>query len=98
MKLFKERNMDVTGIFYNPNIHPIDEYNRRKDTVKQFSEIVDLNIIYLDGYMEDVWRNFKGEDINRCTMCYSLRLDKVASYAKDHNYDAFTTSLLVSPY
>jgi predicted adenine nucleotide alpha hydrolase (AANH) superfamily ATPase len=98
LTIFREKDIDVTGLFYNPNIHPIEEYQRRLDTVEYFSKIVNLNVIYLDGFMEDTWKNYKGDNLSRCTMCYSIRLDKVASYAKEHGYDAFTTSLLVSPY
>jgi predicted adenine nucleotide alpha hydrolase (AANH) superfamily ATPase len=98
LSVFKDKKIDVTGLFYNPNIHPLDEYQRRLDTVKQFADIVNLEVIYLDGYMEDTWSNYKGDNLSRCTMCYSIRLDRVASYAKENGFDAFTTSLLVSPY
>ena len=94
----RKNNIDVTGLFYNPNIHPIDEYQRRLDTVKEYSNIVDLDVRYIEGYMEDVWINYKGTDESRCTMCYSLRLNRTAKYAKENGFDAFTTSLLVSPY
>jgi predicted adenine nucleotide alpha hydrolase (AANH) superfamily ATPase len=94
----RKDGINVTGLFYNPNIHPIDEYQRRLDTVKEYSKIVDLDVRFIDGYMEDVWRNYKGVDDSRCTMCYSIRLDMAAKYAKENGFEAFTTSLLISPY
>lgn len=98
LKFLRENKMEVTGLFYNPNIHPIDEYQRRLDTVKQFAELEALDVRYLEGYMEDTWLNFRGLSDSRCMMCYIIRLDKAASYAKEHGFEAFTTSLLVSPY
>lgn len=98
LKSLRGSNIDVTGLFYNPNIHPMEEYQHRLDTVKEFAAIESLDVIYLDGYMEDEWKKFDNDKDSRCRMCYSLRLDKVASYAKEHGFDAYTTSLLVSPY
>ncbi|MDD2203272.1 MAG: epoxyqueuosine reductase QueH [Bacilli bacterium] len=94
----RKDGINVTGLFYNPNIHPIDEYQRRLDTVNEYSKIVDLDVRFIDDYMEDVWRNYNGVDDSRCKMCYSIRLDMAAKYAKENGYDAFTSSLLVSPY
>ncbi|MFA5408303.1 MAG: epoxyqueuosine reductase QueH, partial [Bacilli bacterium] len=96
VKFFNEGSIDVTGFFYNPNIHPLDEYQRRLETVEEYAKKVSINVIYEKDYMEDKWLTYKGND--RCTMCYSLRLDKTACYASEHGYDAFSTSLLVSPY
>lgn len=98
LKFFKSKCIDVTGLFYNPNIHPLDEYHHRLDTVKTFATISNLEVRYLDGYMEDEWLKYKDNDSQRCTMCYRIRLEKTAHYAKEMGYDAFTTSLLVSPY
>lgn len=95
---FREDGIDVTGLFYNPNIHPIEEYKKRLDTVKEFASITNLNVKHIECFMEDVWLNYKGDNNSRCMMCYSLRLDKTAKYAKENGFDAFTTSLLVSPY
>jgi predicted adenine nucleotide alpha hydrolase (AANH) superfamily ATPase len=98
LTVLRTKNIDITGFFYNPNIHPLEEYNRRLETVKEYSRLVNLDVICIDGFMEDTWLNYKGDGFSRCNMCYSIRLDKVASYAKENGYDAFTTSLLVSPY
>jgi len=94
----KSEGIDLKGLFYNPNIHPIDEYNRRKDAVSQFAQITGLEVDYIPGFMQEEWEEFEGEDLKRCTMCYALRLDKAAEYAAQNGFDAFTTSLLISPY
>lgn len=96
--LLKNEGIELEGLFYNPNIHPIEEYEHRKQTVQQYSQITGLKVNYLDGFMQEKWEAFKGENDARCQMCYYIRLDKAAESAKNNGFDAFTTSLLVSPY
>jgi predicted adenine nucleotide alpha hydrolase (AANH) superfamily ATPase len=98
LSVLREEKLDVEGLFYNPNIHPVEEFERRKQNVEKFSHINDLSVIYIDDFKQDTWEKFDGPDDQRCTMCYSIRLEKAAAYAKEKGYDAFTTSLLVSPY
>lgn len=96
--VLKEENIEFEGLFYNPNIHPWEEYGKRKENVAKFSEIKDVKVNYLDGFNQDMWEEFKGDEESRCNMCYSLRLDRAAAFAKEKGFDAFTTTLLVSPY
>jgi epoxyqueuosine reductase len=86
------------GLFYNPNIHPLDEFKRRRENVELFSSDMDITVHYIDEFKQESWETFFGTEIQRCRMCYGLRLEKTASYAKDNGFDTFTTSLLVSPY
>lgn len=94
----REEKIKVEGFFYNPNIHPYDEYIRRMETVKEYSKKENLKVHYFDEYLENDWKEYKGEQASRCEMCYYKRLDKAAKFAKENGFDAFTTSLLVSPY
>jgi len=94
----REEGVDLEGYFYNPNIHLYNEYIKRMDTVKKYASIENLIIHYEDEYLEDKWRKFNGDDDSRCRMCYFIRLDKAAKFAKENGFDAFTTTLLVSPY
>lgn len=94
----RQEGIEPVGVFYNPNIHPIEEFERRRDTVKQFAEIKNLKVEYFDDFRQPDWENFTGPVEARCTMCYTIRLRKVAELAANGKYDAFTTSLLVSPY
>jgi len=96
--LLRSENINVEGLFYNPNIHPLEEYDHRKETVEEYSRLAELKVHYFEGFMQDKWEKFKGSEIDRCTMCYTLRLNKAAEFAAEKGYDAFTTSLLVSPY
>ncbi len=97
-ELLRNEGIEQEGLFYNPNIHPIEEYEHRKQTVEQYSKITGMLVHYMDGFMQEKWEKFSGLEIERCTMCYTVRLNKVAEFAKNSGFDAFTTSLLVSPY
>lgn len=92
----------ITGYFYNPNIHPVDEYKRRLDAaIKAAGE---WNIELIEGkYDREEWfQSIKGTEYEpeggkRCEICYRLRLEKTYEYARKHMYDAFTTTLTVGP-
>ncbi len=95
----REKNIDVTGYWYNINIHPYMEYKARRDCFKEYAELIDLPVIFNDYYGLDVFTKCVSESIdNRCAFCYSSRLKETAKYAKENGYDAFTTTLLYSPY
>lgn len=96
-ELLKE-GFDINGYFYNPNIHPIEEHIRRKENVDKFSQITRIPITYDDEFRQGEWEQMKDIGEARCHKCYTLRLEKAAKYAAENGFDAFTTSLLVSPY
>lgn len=98
VNVLEKENVEFEGFFYNPNIHPIDEFERRKSTVVTFSQLKDIKVHYMDGFMQNEWESFEGEEKDRCFMCYEIRMDAAALFAKENGFDAFTTSLLVSPY
>jgi len=92
----------VTGFFYNPNIHPADEYQRRLEAAKKAAG--EWNIELVEGkYDRERWfESVKGqvyspEGGKRCAICYRLRLEKTYEYMKRHMFNAFTTTLTVSP-
>jgi len=90
---------DVAGFFYNPNIHPYQEYLKRKEAVEKLSSAISLNVIYDDiydfqGFLKEVACRVE----NRCAICYEKRLKETASIAKQNGFDAFTSTLLISPH
>jgi hypothetical protein len=94
-----EEGLDVTGYFYNPNIHPNDELIRRVDALKEYSNIKGLSTVIIDDYDMEL---FEKEVVNipgdRCVNCYKLRLGSTAKYAAVNGFDCFSTTLLLSPY
>jgi hypothetical protein len=94
---------DVTVLYYNPNIEPIDEYNHRKS--EQIRLLKELNIPYLDcDYDNDKYRSLtkyltqEPEGGVRCSVCFGMRLKYTGAMAKENNFDIFTTTLTVSPH
>ncbi len=87
-------------LYYNPNIHPKFEFDRRKEQIVKLGQIYDLSCLYSDDFRMDDWLSsaWEGKYSSRCEMCYSIRMDYVAKYASENGYDCFSTSLLVSPY
>jgi predicted adenine nucleotide alpha hydrolase (AANH) superfamily ATPase len=98
LSVIRQEGIEPVGVFFNPNIHPIDEFNRRRENVEKLAQIKGLQVNYFDDFSQPDWESFKGEDDLRCAMCYSVRLEQVAKLAASEGYDAFTTTLLVSPY
>jgi len=96
--LLRGEGVEPVGFFYNPNIHPLDEYEHRRETVGQYAGLAGLDVRYLPGFMQGRWEAFAGEEAARCAMCYGLRLDAAAKYAAENGFEAFSTTLLVSPY
>ena len=95
----REENIEPTLFWYNPNIHPFIEYRNRKNALIEYAKSMDLKLIIDDNYglrsfISAVTPNF----VTRCEYCYTERLSKTAKYAVDNGYNAFSTTLLISPY
>ena len=93
-----EQGYEVTGFFHNPNIHPLQEYLRRRQGLVQVAEKLDIKVIYKDSDYDpkEYFRKVAFREDNRCFYCYSMRLEKAASIAKRGRFDYFSTTLLYS--
>ena len=104
---FLTKYFNITVLYYNPNIEPIEEYNKRKQEeirlIKEIDKENKINIIDCD------WDNDKFKKISlglekepekgkRCYLCYELRMEKTTQVAQEKGYDFFATTLTVSPY
>lgn len=99
LQTLREEGHEVTGFFFNHNIHPYQEYQRRLDAVREYARLADLECIILDHYrLEEFLANVASEPAKRCSYCYASRLDVAASAAAEGGFDAFTSSLLYSRY
>ena len=75
------------------------EHKRRLEAMQQLSDLSDLPLIVSDGYqIIEFLQSIMGHEANRCPICYRMRLTKAAKAAKENDFDAFTTTLLISPY
>lgn len=99
VEILKNEGHQIHALFFNPNIHPYTEYRRRLETFREYCQKIGIEQTIIDQYnISEFLRNCIGKENSRCQMCYQTRLDKVASIAKEGGFDAFTTTLLVSPY
>ncbi|MBI4981999.1 MAG: epoxyqueuosine reductase QueH [Candidatus Omnitrophica bacterium] len=92
----EKKGFKVAGFFYNPNIHPFSEYKLRKEAFDNLTAEILFPAYMPQEFFQAV--NLRENAPDRCAICWSLRLDKTAQYAKKNGFDAFTTTLLVSPY
>lgn len=96
----REAGYVVDGYYYNPNIHPAEEYALRRKNVELYSPVVRCPVTFPEHDPQDFFAVIPAHDPypGRCLRCWELRLMRTAKAAKAGKYDAFTTTLLVSPY
>jgi predicted adenine nucleotide alpha hydrolase (AANH) superfamily ATPase len=93
--------LDLTIYFYNPNIHPLKEYEIRKNENKRYADKLNIEFIDADYDVQNWFTKAKGMEYEpergkRCTMCFDMRFVKSADYAKFNGFKVFTSSLGIS--
>lgn len=100
-------NFLVTVLYYNPNIEPFSEYEKRKEEQKRFiksfpskNQISFLDCDYENEKFKVMAKGLENmpEGGERCHKCYTLRMEKTAILAKENNFNYFCTTLSVSPF
>lgn len=100
---------DITLFFFNPNIDPYSEYQKRKNELEKLAVMHSLHygvkLELLNSYYDnerfiDIAASFTDEPEGgkRCKACFDLRLGETAKQAKAHGFDVFTSTLSVSPH
>ena len=90
--------IDYTILFYNPNIHPVKEYELRKDENKRYADTLGVPFVDLD-YDKDRWfERTKGYELEpergyRCTLCFDMRFERSALFAAENEFKVFTSTL-----
>lgn len=99
VEALRSEGFDVDAYFYNPNIHPQAEHDKRLENMRKMAEIHQVKL-FVDGEsMEAHWRSLAHlKKEAHCKMCYAMRLQEAARFAKHNSYEYLTTSLQVSPY
>ena len=99
IEVLRTDGFQVTGFWYNPNIHPFTEYRARRDCLRQYAQQISLPMIEKNDYALRPFVRAVAEDISgRCIKCYEMRLFEAARQAKEGGFDSFTSSLFISPY
>ncbi|MCR5785793.1 MAG: epoxyqueuosine reductase QueH [Eubacterium sp.] len=97
---------DITILYYNPNIYPPEEYDKRVCELRKLTENMPMKhrVKLIEGRYDpnEFFEMAKGlekepEGGKRCFKCYEMRLREAAKYAKDLGLEYFTTTLTISP-
>jgi len=102
VKKLREEGIEPVGYFFNPNIHPYKEWERRLQAAKEFAAKVKMEIHTDEEYrLRDFLKKAliaETEPNGRCTMCYTWRLEQTAKFAAANGFEAFTSTLFYSIY
>lgn len=103
INLLREIGYEPVVYFYNPNIQPESEYEKRLEAQKKLCESLGCEIIvedYEPKMFEIVSFGFEDEPegSDRCKKCFELRLSKTVKKSKDLGIKDFTTSIVISPH
>jgi predicted adenine nucleotide alpha hydrolase (AANH) superfamily ATPase len=99
VSILRNHGYEVTGHFYNPNIHPYKEFRKRLTTFEEFASKSNIPLIVDKKYgLTDFLQKVVFSENKRCALCYDDRLKTVAKTAADKGFDSFSTTLLYSRY
>lgn len=103
ISMLKDMGYSVVVYFYNPNIYPISEYERRLEAERILCKHFGVELIegeYNPKEFYDAARGFENEPEKgrRCDKCFALRLKKTADKARELGINKFTTSIVISPH
>jgi predicted adenine nucleotide alpha hydrolase (AANH) superfamily ATPase len=102
IKELRKEGHKVLVYFYNPNIHPLREFERRVEALEIAAKKFEFPVLWDEsGYGLRDWLNKIGtrqEPEDRCPVCYRMRLEATAKKAVELGVPAFTTTLLYSRY
>ena len=101
MEALLASGIDYTVFFYNPNIHPLKEYEIRKTKNIKFAEQHGVPFIDADYDVDNWFERAKGMEYEpergiRCTMCFDMRFERTALYAHENGFPVMTSSLGIS--
>ncbi|MGV3619935.1 MAG: epoxyqueuosine reductase QueH [Archangium sp.] len=101
MEAIQASGIEYSIFFYNPNIHPLKEYELRKQENIRFAEKNGIEFIDADYDTDNWFQRAKGMENEpergiRCTMCFDMRFDRTALYAHEHGFTAISSSLGIS--
>ena len=99
VKELRSSGVEVTGFFFNHNIHPYTEYKQRIGAVRAYALMVELEVVYRDEYLlEEFLSNVAANPAERCAYCYRSRLEEAAKSAAELGFPYYSSTLLYSRY
>lgn len=103
---YLSRYFKITVLYYNPNLYPAEEYDRRVSEQRRLIAALpsenEISLVEMRGEPEEFFLAVRGlehirEGGERCFACFRLRLERAAEYARKNGFDYFTTTLTISP-
>ena len=95
----RAEGIEPVSYWFNPNIHPYQEYKARRDTLIAYAGQIGMELIVQEDYGLRDFVCAVAEDIDhRCGKCYEMRLEQAAKFAAENGFSSFTSTLFVSPY
>ena len=99
IEVLRGEGVELTGFWYNPNIHPFTEYRSRRNCLREYAQTIGLPLLEHDRYeLRPFVREVAADIASRCVKCYEMRLFETARTAAEEGFDSFTSSLFISPY
>jgi predicted adenine nucleotide alpha hydrolase (AANH) superfamily ATPase len=99
IEVLRTDKFEVSGFWYNPNIHPFTEYRAMRNCLREYAESIELPLIEKNDYaLRPFIREVAADIAHRCGKCYEMRLFEAAKTAAEGGFDSFTSSLFISPY
>ena len=100
IKTLRKNGIEPTLYWYNPNIHPYQEYKARRNCLREYAKTVKVDLLEDDAYgLDEFVCNTYDKVSTRCRdYCYPKRLRQAFEFAKDNGFDTITTTLLYSIY
>ena len=87
IRQLREEGIEPVSFWYNPNIHPYQEYKARRDTLMAYAPAIGMKLVVREDYgLRDFCRAVCGDIDHRCGRCYHIRLWETARYAAEHGY------------
>jgi predicted adenine nucleotide alpha hydrolase (AANH) superfamily ATPase len=100
-RTLREAGAILSGYWYNPNIQPYSEHEKRRNSLFGYASEIGLPMMWAPAYdMIEHLNAINGREQEgmRCQVCYRLRLESTARVAAERGFQAYSTTLLISPY
>lgn len=96
--LKKNFSYEIMGYYANPNIHPYEEFMRRRGSTAKACDAKGIPFMVEECYDLSRWKAWESSRAERCKMCYTVRAEMTAKKAAELGFDFYTSTLFVSPY